>query len=117
MESKCSECGKTCGSNAHRNMRGEFAGQILCGLCYNAYKTDLETRWVSLYKEINELHSEQRNYTCCDPYDPIFFEHKRKFEQICQQVANLGKIVVETNKKYHNLTGTYMESLSSVWNR
>jgi len=102
MKNKCSECGKTCGDNAHRNMKGEFSGQILCGLCYSAYETDLETRWASLRREYREINAKMP-IVSNEPYDSI--EYHRRLDQIHLQMAPVMKAFGKVRDKYWDLTG------------
>lgn len=109
MEDKCSECGKIVGTNAHRNMKGEFRNQILCGLCYDSYKTNLEERWKSMRRTMDQLYQKSvqisRNMNNYRAGSPEINELNRMTYQISKELSMHRKFLDEVREKYRGLTG------------
>jgi hypothetical protein len=82
MERKCSECGKTCGDNAHFNMKGEFAGWVLCGMCFNAYEKILLQEFKEASERGFEFYKSHKDYKVDEVKDLFEDKSRKRYEDL-----------------------------------
>jgi len=100
MEERCTECGNVCTGVVHKNMRGQFSGAILCNLCYNKNKFDLEQRWYPLARENSKLRPP--DVTAYGLYDPEYFRLHNEWER---NLKYYSQMMAPIYKRYYDLTG------------
>jgi len=100
MENLCSNCGKTCNSGVHSNMKGNFQGKVYCNLCFLKFKNDLEERIHRNIRDGKNLWNSQANYDHL-PYSEGQPIRNRIMHQCDSMLEQLRKL----KDDYKNLTG------------